>query len=103
MDVRLPKLGEGAESGTVVGIMVKEGDVIARDQTILELENEKAVAPIPSPVAGKVTGVRVKEGDKLSVGQVILTITEEAGAGQGSAGSPNANVQPAATARQRGE
>ena len=81
MDVRLPKLGEGAESGTVVGIMVKEGDVITKGQTILELENEKAVAPIPSPVAGKVSGLRVKEGDKLSVGQVILTITEEAVAG----------------------
>src|SRR6266446_1363396 len=78
MDVRLPKLGEGAESGTVVGIMVKEGDTIAKGQTILELENEKAVAPIPSTVAGKVTAVRVKEGDKLSVGQVILTVAEGA-------------------------
>jgi len=100
MDVRLPKLGEGAESGTVVGIMVKEGDVIARDQTILELENEKAVAPIPSPVAGKVTGVRVKEGDKLSVGQVILTVTEEAGAGQGS---PKSNVQSPKSGARRAE
>jgi pyruvate dehydrogenase E2 component (dihydrolipoamide acetyltransferase) len=100
MDVRLPKLGEGSESGTVVGIMVKEGDVIARDQTILELENEKAVAPIPSPVAGKVTGVRVKEGDKLSVGQVILTITEEAGAGQGS---PKSNIQSPKSGARRAE
>src|SRR5205823_11971480 len=80
MDVRLPKLGEGAESGTVVGIMVKEGDTIALGQTILELENEKAVAPIPSTVSGKVTALRIKEGDKLSVGQVILTVTEEADA-----------------------
>src|SRR5437763_5776919 len=84
MDVRLPKLGEGAESGTVVSIMVKEGDTIATGQTILELENEKAVAPIPSSVSGKVTSVRVKEGDKLSVGQVILSVAE----GQGAAAQP---------------
>src|SRR5580765_332326 len=80
MDVRLPKLGEGAESGTVVSVMVKEGDAIAKGQTILELENEKAVAPIPSTVSGKVTAVRVKEGDKISVGQVLLTVAEGGGA-----------------------
>src|SRR3954447_25050185 len=74
MDVRLPKLGEGAESGTVVSVSVKEGDTLAKGQTILELENEKAVAPIPSPAAGKVAKLRVKEGDKLSVGQIILTL-----------------------------
>src|SRR5437762_13489527 len=78
MDVRLPKLGEGAESGTVVGIMVREGDTIAEGQTILELENEKAIASIPSTVSGKITSLRVKEGDKLSVGQVILTVAEKA-------------------------
>ncbi len=76
MDVKLPKLGEGAESGTVVSLFVKEGDQVAQGQTILELENEKAVAPIPAPVAGTVKNVRVKEGDKLAVGQVILSITE---------------------------
>src|SRR5438552_2193097 len=76
MDVRLPKLGEGAESGTVVSLMVKEGDTISEGQTLLELENEKDVAPIPSSVSGKVTSVRVKEGDKISVGQVILSVAE---------------------------
>src|SRR5262245_26839554 len=80
MDVRLPKLGEGAESGTVVTVFVKEGDQIQKGQTILELENEKAVAPIPSPVAGKVGKLRVKEGDKLSVGQVILSVENGTGA-----------------------
>src|SRR5688572_26504929 len=74
MDVRLPKLGEGAESGTVVSVFVKEGDQIQKGQTILELENEKAVAPIPSRLAGRVGKLLVKEGDKLSVGQVILSV-----------------------------
>ena len=76
MDVRLPKLGESAEGGAVVSILVKEGDTVTKGQTILELENEKAVAPIPSTAAGVVSQIRVKEGDRLSVGQVILTVTE---------------------------
>ena len=78
MDVRLPNLGEGAESGTVVSILVKEGDQITKGQTILELENEKAVAPIPSTVSGTVAKIRVKEGEKLSVGQVILSTADGA-------------------------
>ena len=52
MDVTLPKLAEGADSGTVVNILVAEGDQVQLDQTLLELENEKAVAPIPSTGAG---------------------------------------------------
>src|SRR5436190_3859168 len=74
MDVKVPNLGEGAESGTVVSILVKEGDQITKGQTILELENEKAVAPIPAPVSGTVTKIRVREGDKISVGQLILVV-----------------------------
>src|SRR5439155_8488673 len=81
MDVRLPKLGEGADSGVVVGLLVKEGDAVKEGQTIIELENEKAVAPIPSTVSGTVTRIRVKEGDKISVGQIILSV-DAGGAGK---------------------
>ena len=68
MDLKLPHLGEGADSGTVVNLFVKEGDTIAKDQPILELENEKAVATIPSTAAGTVTQIFVKPGDKIRVG-----------------------------------
>lgn len=88
MDVKLPKLGEGAESGTVVSILVKEGDRVEAGQTIVELENEKAVAPIPSSVGGTVEKIRVKEGDKLSVGQVILTVAEGEGTADGKRPEP---------------
>jgi pyruvate dehydrogenase E2 component (dihydrolipoamide acetyltransferase) len=76
MDIRLPKLGEGADSGSVVNIFVSEGDAIQKDQDILELENEKAVAPIPSPVAGKVIRVHIKVGDEISAGQVMISVDE---------------------------
>jgi pyruvate dehydrogenase E2 component (dihydrolipoyllysine-residue acetyltransferase) len=77
MDVKLPMVGEGADSGTVVSLLVKEGDRIELNQTILEVENEKAVAPIPSTAVGVITKILVKEGDKLSVGQRILTVAAE--------------------------
>ena len=76
MDLKLPHLGEGADSGTVVNLFVKEGDTVAKDQPILELENEKAVATIPSTAAGTVARVFVKAGDKISVGQRILSLSE---------------------------
>ena len=74
MDVKLPKLGEGADSGTVVNVFVKEGDQITDDQAIIELENEKAIASIPTTAAGTVTKIYVKTGDKLTVGQRILAL-----------------------------
>jgi len=80
MDLKLPKLGEGADSGVVVNVFVKEGDSVAKDQAVIELENEKAVASIPSNAAGVVTKIFVSPGDKLSVGQRILSLDEGSGA-----------------------
>src|SRR5579871_4764908 len=80
MDVKLPHLGEGADSGTVVNLFVKEGDQITKDQPILELENEKAVATIPSSAAGTVTKVFVKPGDKISTGQKLVSLSGNGGA-----------------------
>lgn len=76
MDVKLPHLGEGADSGTVVNLFVKEGESITQGQPILELENEKAVASIPSSATGVISKVFVNVGDKIAVGQRILAVTE---------------------------
>ena len=92
MDVKLPKLGEGADSGVVVNIFVKEGDTVANGQAIIELENEKAVASIPSTAAGKVEKIFVKNGDRISVGQRLIAV---AGEGQPAA-APAAAPKPAA-------
>src|SRR6185436_21057414 len=78
MDVKLPNLGEGADSGTVVNLLVKEGDTLAAGQGIVELENEKAVATIPSPEGGVVEKIFVKVGDKVSVGQKLVSLREGA-------------------------
>lgn len=96
MDVKLPKLGEGADSGVVVGIFVKEGDTIAKDQSILELENEKAVASIPASAGGVVEKVHIKVGDRIAVGQKILTLA--GGATPAPAAAPKAPAKKAAPA-----
>ena len=99
MDLKLPKLGEGADSGVVVSILVKPGDEVKAGQTVIELENEKAVAPIPATAGGKVASIRVKEGDRISVGAVILTI--EGGSGGAVPEKPDVAEpkKPKATAR----
>src|ERR1035438_9433945 len=91
MDVKLPKLGEGADSGVVVGIFVNVGDTVAKDQAILELENEKAVASIPSTAAGVVEKIHVKAGDKVSIGQKLITL---AGGGGAPAAAPAPKPAP---------
>src|SRR5687767_3392026 len=99
MDLKLPKLGEGAESGTVVNVLVKEGDTVTKGQTLIELENEKAVAPIPSTTAGTIAKMRVKEGDKISVGHVIATINESGGAPAKTGAAAPAKAAPAKRAQ----
>ncbi|MGH7831491.1 MAG: biotin/lipoyl-containing protein, partial [Candidatus Binatia bacterium] len=76
MDIRLPQLAEGVESGTVVNILVSEGDRIEKDQALMELETQKAVGSIPSPESGTVTKIHVKEGEEVTVGQLLVSLSE---------------------------
>ena len=93
MDIKLPKLAEGAESGTIVSILVSVGDNVEKDQTIIELENEKAVAPIPSTTSGTVSAIHVKEGDTVSSGQTLITLSSSVNDSQPSP-SPSPQPQP---------
>jgi len=74
MDVKLPQLAEGVEGGTVVSILVTEGQEVKKDQAIMELETQKAVGSIPSPSAGVVTKIHVKQGMEVNVGQLLISI-----------------------------
>lgn len=98
MDVKLPNLGEGADSGTVINILVKEGDRVEKDQPIIELENEKAVATIPSTSAGMVAKIHVKQGDKISAGGRIISVTEGTEAAAAAAPTPTQPQPKAAPA-----
>jgi len=96
MDLKLPKLGEGADSGVVVNILVKEGDTIAKDQPVIELENEKAVAAIPATADGVVAKIHVKVGDKISVGHSLMTLAG-GNSGAPAAAAAKSTSKPAAS------
>ena len=91
-DFTLPELGENVTAGDVLRVLVKPGDTVTKDQTVLELETDKATIEVPSSVAGRVTAVSVKAGDKVKVGQVVLTV--EDGAGKPAAAAPEPQRAP---------
>jgi dihydrolipoamide dehydrogenase len=80
IEIKVPDIGDFRDV-PVVTVMVKEGDTIAKDAPLVELESDKATMEVPSPRAGKVVAVTVKEGDRVSEGSVIIALeAEEVGA-----------------------
>ncbi len=71
-EIRVPEVSEGVTEGTVISLAVAEGDTVEVDQTLLEMETEKAVVAIPAPFAGKITLIKVAEGDTVAIGAVIM-------------------------------
>lgn len=74
IEVKVPDLGDGIDSGDVLDVLVSEGDFVDEEQGIVELETDKATVEIPSPQAGKVTQVHVEVGQSLAVGAVLITL-----------------------------
>lgn len=73
-DFKFPDVGEGITEGVLVKWRVKSGELIKADQVLCEVETDKAVVELPSPVAGAVLNLAVREGDSIKVGQVLCTI-----------------------------
>jgi pyruvate dehydrogenase E2 component (dihydrolipoamide acetyltransferase) len=76
-EVKVPDVAENVTEGKVVSILVSVGDEIEADQSLLELETEKAVVAIPAPFAGLVHEIKVGEGDTVAVGDVIVVLETE--------------------------
>ncbi|MBM7837499.1 pyruvate dehydrogenase E2 component (dihydrolipoamide acetyltransferase) [Alkalihalobacillus xiaoxiensis] len=73
---KLPEVGEGIHEGEIVKWFVKAGDEVKEDDILLEVQNDKSVVELPSPVDGKVLEVKVDEGTTSYVGDVILVIDD---------------------------
>ncbi len=73
-EFKLPDLGEGLTEGEVARWLVAEGDEIAEDQPLVEIQTDKTTVEIPSPAAGTVTRIHVAEGDVVPVGTVLIVI-----------------------------
>src|SRR5579871_592990 len=78
VEFRLPDLGEGITEGELVRWLVKPGDTVTLDQAIAEVQTDKAVVEMPSPVAGTILSLDVPEGQLVPVGTVLLTIEDRA-------------------------
>lgn len=78
-EIRVPAVSEGVTEGTVVNITVAVGDSVEVEQTLLELETDKAVVEVPSSHAGKITEVLVAEGDRVAIGAVIMVLESSGG------------------------
>ena len=70
---KMPDIGEGIHEGEIVKWFVKSGDTVQEDDILCEVQNDKAVVEIPSPVAGTVIDVLIGEGTVATVGQVLVT------------------------------
>ncbi|MFJ7976240.1 dihydrolipoamide acetyltransferase family protein [Peribacillus sp. JNUCC 23] len=70
---RLPDIGEGIHEGEIVKWFVKPGDKVQEDDVLCEVQNDKAVVEIPSPVEGTVEKVHVEEGTVAIVGDILIS------------------------------
>ncbi|PEZ10300.1 branched-chain alpha-keto acid dehydrogenase subunit E2 [Bacillus sp. AFS018417] len=71
-EFKLPDIGEGIHEGEIVKWFIKPGDEVNEDDVLLEVQNDKAVVEIPSPVKGKVLDILVEEGTVAVVGDVLV-------------------------------
>ena len=71
---KLPDIGEGIHEGEIVKWFAKVGDTIKEDDTLLEVQNDKSVEEIPSPVTGTIKSILVEEGTVAVVGDVLVEI-----------------------------
>ena len=81
-EIRVPEVSDGVTEGTIVSLSVAVGDRVEADQTLLELETDKAVVAIPCPFEGRITHIHVATGDRVQVGQVIMEGEPQSGAAQ---------------------
>jgi pyruvate dehydrogenase E2 component (dihydrolipoamide acetyltransferase) len=97
---KLPDIGEGIAEGEIVKWFVKPGDTINEDDTLLEVQNDKSVEEIPSPVTGTVKNILVSEGTVANVGDVLVEIDapghEDNEGDAGVAAQAQTPAQPAA-------
>ncbi|MCB5183631.1 dihydrolipoyllysine-residue acetyltransferase [Methylobacillus gramineus] len=90
-EVLVPDIGN-FDSVDVIDILVKAGDTVAKDDSLITLESDKASMDIPAPFAGTVKEVKIKVGDKAAQGGLILLLDAEEG---GSTAQPATEEKPA--------
>ena len=94
VEFKLPELGENIETADVTKVLVEVGDTVEVDQSVIEIETDKATVEVPIDVSGLVKEVKIKDGEKAKVGQVIIVV-EAASSVKKSAPAKQAAATPA--------
>lgn len=92
-EFRMPDIGEGIHEGEIVKWFVKAGDTVQEDDVLCEVQNDKAVVEIPSPVDGTVEDVLVGEGEVAVVGDLLIKIDSPDYEGEGESEETEEQVQ----------
>ena len=95
IEVKVPDIGDFKDV-PIIEVLVKAGDSVKKDDSLVTLESDKATMEVPSPTPGKVREVRVKVGDKVSEGSAILTLEGEGGEAKAAASAKAPPPAPAA-------
>ncbi|HVF62699.1 MAG TPA: dihydrolipoyl dehydrogenase [Casimicrobiaceae bacterium] len=82
IEVKVPDIGDFADV-SIIEVLVKPGDVVRPDDSLVTLESDKATVDVPSPAGGTVKAVAVRVGDKVSEGTVLLALEESVPSGEG--------------------
>ena len=99
IDIKVPDIGDFKEVA-VIEVLVKPGDTVQAEQSLITVESDKASMEIPSSAAGVVKALKVKVGDKVAEGSVVLSLVSGAAASPAPAPTAVAPVSvPAPTAR----
>src|SRR5262245_10740540 len=92
-EVKVPDIGDFTDV-PIIEVMVKAGDRVAAEDSLIALESDKATMEVPAPAAGTVKEVKVKVGDKVSDGTLILLLDSEAGTAAAASEMPKERVSP---------
>src|SRR5262245_4317876 len=95
-EFKLPDLGEGLTEGEIARWLVQEGQEIAEDDPLVEVQTDKTTVEIPSPAAGKVARIMVGEGEVVPVGTVLVVIGDGAVPAAREEEQPRVEPTPAA-------
>jgi pyruvate dehydrogenase E2 component (dihydrolipoamide acetyltransferase) len=89
VEFQLPDVGEGLEEGEIVSWLAAPGDTVSRDQPLVEVQTDKALVELPSPVAGQIVSLAFGAGDIVKVGQVLVVLDDGA-----TGGAPPSQPRP---------
>src|SRR5512146_1762363 len=98
IEIKVPAMGESVTEATVARWFKKEGESVARDEPILELETDKVTVEVPAPAAGSIESISVQAGATVQVGAILGSIAEGKAGAAPKAPAPKAEAPKPAPA-----